>query len=260
MAVSNFVYKISKQMGKSKCKLCEETGVESILFQLGEDLVSIEKDPELLNNAAAMIGHSRFPTNPPKKNKREEILGVAALSHNIDTDEKWFMVKRPKDGLLAGQWEFPNCCVWNSSNVEKKGSGKSKAKKAIEIPTINRLDTSNAVSKLLTDFYIEELNDVSLGDIWIQSEAQRIVVNDDAAIEHIFSHVRWSMFCDHTDVSSSLETLQEFQAIYGDRECRWMSESDMQKVGITSSVKKLLAAIKSRRHSRNPKKRRRIKK
>jgi len=260
MAVSNFVYKISKQMVKSKCKLCEETGVESILFQLGEDLVSIEKNPELLNNAAAILGHSRFPTNPPKKNKREEILGVAALSHNIDADEKWFMVKRPKDGLLAGQWEFPNSCLWNSSSVEKKGSGKSKAKKAIEIPIMNRLDTSNAVSKLLSDFYIEELNDVSLQDIWIQSEAQRILVNDDTAIEHIFSHVRWSMFCDHTDVSSSLETLQEFQAIYEDRECRWMSESDMQKVGITSSVKKLLAAIKTRRNAGNPKKRRKIKK
>lgn len=125
---------------------------------------------------------------------------------------------------------------------------------------MDRLDTSNAVSKLLRDFYIEELNDVSLEDIWLQRETQRIVVNDDTAIEHIFSHVRWSMYCDHSDISSSLETLQEYQAVYGDRECRWMSESDMQKVGITSSVKKLLAAIKSRRHSRNPKKRRRIKK
>lgn len=101
MAISNFVCKISKQRGEQKCKLCGDAGVSSILFQLGEDLVTIDKDTELLNNAAAIMGHASFPTNSPKKNKREEILGVAALSHNIGKDEKWFMVKRPKDGLLG---------------------------------------------------------------------------------------------------------------------------------------------------------------
>lgn len=124
---------------------------------------------------------------------------------------------------------------------------------------MNRRDTSNAISQLLTDFSLKEIDDVSLQNVWIHSDTQRIVVNNDTAIEHIFSHVRWSMFCDHADVSSSLNLSHKFDVVNGDRECRWLSESDMQKVGITSSVRKLLAAIKSRRNSGNPNKRRRIK-
>ncbi len=93
-----------------QCGLCEQGGISSILFQLSDDLVNAvseqknEKSPLLESipmETAAAIGHSRFPTNPPKKAKREEILGVAVLSHSLGDDEKWFMVKRPSEGLLG---------------------------------------------------------------------------------------------------------------------------------------------------------------
>jgi len=103
LAISGFVSKASIARCDSKCSLCEEGGISSVLFQLGEDLALAQEEPGQPKDAAAIIGHSKFPTAPPKKAKREEVLGVTALFHNLDSagDEKWFMIKRPADGLLG---------------------------------------------------------------------------------------------------------------------------------------------------------------
>ncbi len=70
-------------------------------------------------------------------------------------------------------------------------------------------------------------------------------------MQHIFSHVRWNMHCEYGDVSSSifLSLLMEndFVVKHEKSECGWMSETDMGDVGITSSVKKILSAVKSSR-------------
>jgi hypothetical protein len=57
--------------------------------------------PEQSIDTASIIGHSNFPTAPPKKAKREEVLSVVIMSHSTSGFEKWFMVKRPDSGLLG---------------------------------------------------------------------------------------------------------------------------------------------------------------
>jgi len=100
-AISNFVSSATIARGKSACSLCEDGGISSVLFQLGEDLALSHTAPEQSIDTASIIGHSNFPTAPPKKAKREEVLSVVIMSHSTSGFEKWFMVKRPDSGLLG---------------------------------------------------------------------------------------------------------------------------------------------------------------
>ena len=100
-AISDFVSRASLARDKSACSLCEDGGITSVLFQLGEDLALSHIEPKPSKDAASIIGHSNFPTAPPKKAKREEVLSVVVMSHSTSGFEKWFMVKRPNSGLLG---------------------------------------------------------------------------------------------------------------------------------------------------------------
>jgi A/G-specific adenine glycosylase len=109
-AVSDFVSSVSLARGSSSCPLCEEGGISNVLFQLADDVLEARNDPGQ-SNCAATIGHSKFPTPPPRKAKREEILSVSAISH-VDSSgcERWFMIKRPVDGLLGKFFMHSNLC------------------------------------------------------------------------------------------------------------------------------------------------------
>lgn len=253
LAISDFVSKASVARGcSSACKLCEEDGITSLLFQLGEDLAQAQVQSTLSKEIASTIGHSKFPTCPPKKAKREEILGVAVLSRSTVSSQgdgtKWFMVKRPSNGLLAGQWEFPSASIQSSDT----GDNTKLQKQDIQDPIlISKHVVDDAISCLLSNCTIvKRPKDFNLQTLWDCSSSIKTTVNEEAPMEHIFSHVRWTMYCQHSDVSSSpfVEVLdQEFTILYGgaECECRWMTEHEMQKVGITSSVKKVLSAVKS---------------
>jgi A/G-specific adenine glycosylase len=287
LAISDFVSRASLTRGVSACKLCEEDGITSLLFQLGEDLANAQVESSLSKETASIIGHSKFPMCPPKKAKREETLGVAVLSRSTKNNQgdvtKWFMVKRPSDGLLgkfeekvtlttkcimlyfnvskrmpswcivemnysAGQWEFPSACIWSSATENKSNN---QSKQDIEAPILtSKHKVNDAISCLLANCtMVERPKDFNLQTLWHCSSSMKAIVNE-TPMEHIFSHVRWTMYCQYSDISSSpfVELLdQEFTIVYGgtECECRWMTEHEMQKVGITSSVKKILSAVKS---------------
>ena len=101
--ISDFVYKTSHLRGKSSCSLCENEGISNVIFQLADDILSAQDEPGFSIDSASTIGHTNFPTAPPKKAKREEILSVAVMSHTLDAGghERWLMTKRPSDGLLG---------------------------------------------------------------------------------------------------------------------------------------------------------------
>jgi len=162
--------------------------------------------------------------------------------------------------IAAGQWEFPSSCAWSSAEEGKDKNTKSK--KAVEVPSIDKTVLRNATNNLLRNCTVEaDGESISLEDIWNDDAIQNIVVSD-SPIEHIFSHVRWTMYCEYIDVTSSTFSAfldNQFVMKDGTNECRWMSEVDMQQVGITSSVKKVLAAVKLRRSQTPTKKRRKLK-
>ena len=65
------------------------------------------------------LGVCNYPRKPKKKQAKEETLGVAVIARDSEAGIQFLTVQRPKTGLLAGLWEFPNITV-ESSLAETK--------------------------------------------------------------------------------------------------------------------------------------------
>ena len=184
------------------------------------------------NQGLFAYSHGPFPLAPPKASKREEVLVVAVLTDTRrGVADKWLLVKRPKEGLLAGQWEFPSVCVWSSADEEHP---KSKKRKDVDVPFI----AENVRSKALTGL-LGSLAATSRGKAAILKGGKRTRLQE--SVEHIFSHVRHTMWIEHGTLDDmSNET--SWMSING-KEVRWMSKDDMEKVGVTSGVKKILKTV-----------------
>lgn len=244
--IDEFVSVTNAARGKEGCKLCDPEGISTVLYDISQALESSESRSD---DISAKMGHAAFPTAPPKKAKREEVLALAALRCIMADEEgngkveKWLMVKRPKSGLLANQWEFPSCSVWNSADAKKetikngasagKKSQKNEEKQPTDIPTIDP-----AIRKDALDSFLCEIESSFLLD--------RTNIAD--SIEHIFSHVRHTYHIEYGEiVEDDSGTLANASAFTSDgREVRFMSEDDMKTVGITSGVKKVLKSVKMR--------------
>ena len=226
------------------CKLCDDHGARSILDQLSSAAEGLNSNA----TNAGHLGHGVFPTAPPKKAKHEEVLAVAVLSYaplKESVERRWLLVKRPANGLLAGQWEFPSACVWTSTST-KPSSVKKRKSIETKVPTIVALERMRALDSLLQELLHE-------GHDWLQ-ECNRHEVGAEP-IEHIFSHVRHTMWVEHGDVSKLVDKSapDEWTSPEG-KELRWMSEDDMHQVGITAGVKKILKAVKQSQREQTKKK------
>lgn len=226
---------------KKCCELCDPGGIQIVYERFRESITSDGTTME----EAAKIGHSALPTDPPKKDKREEDLAMAVIlnrseingvnsSTNHNDSIRYLMVKRPKEGLLAGQWEFPNVCV--------KIREKNKKKTATTTPTKGpkKTDRERALSKfLLRDLFLNHSNsDITIAVANLTRRA------DNEPLEHIFSHVKhymWVEVGELTDVNLGDDDLECITQ--SGKNLRWMNKEDMKKVGITSGVKKVLQAV-----------------
>ena len=263
---------------KSRCKLCAQEGIRDVLLSLAKN--------SIIDGTDSCVGHGPFPLPPPKGTKREEVLSVGVFSVTTQGQRRWLMIKRPKHGMLAGQWEFPNVCVWSSrdrdtGNANKnkdKGKGKNKAikggkgnKKAgttssgTTVPVVD----AGIRSTLLTDFLLGTIdvdldprmefdNDVrpALSLLFQDSGTCRNVIP--SPIEHVFSHVRHTMWIEWLhrpdqdqdedgDDEDELRLLTKRDGTLCGFEIRWMTTADMKTVGVTSGVKKVLAAVEKHR-------------
>jgi len=224
-----------------QCKLCDSGGVATAYYNMLERMTSdlstnSKTKPETIY---AISGHASLPIPPPKKSKREEVIAVAVISAQIDKEQCWLMMKRPSEGLLAGQWEFPSTCVWNSSEKakkEKKGKDKKKAGSkpaAVQVPIIDPDVRSDALDSLLSDIF-------QASDKHSTDDINKRVQLKNEPIVHIFSHVSHTMWVEHKHVDE--EVHNEIWRL-NDREVGWLTESMMATVGITSGVRKVLSAV-----------------
>jgi A/G-specific adenine glycosylase len=229
---------------EESCPVCAANGVVDAM-ELLSNAVAEEFEAatggESIEITASKCGHTVFPLAPPKMQKREEVLAVAVMSYEVATtsnEKAWLLVRRPKNGLLAGQWEFPSACVWNS-DTDKKNSEKGKRKDmSKEVPVISTTTRRKALNSLL-----KEVTSDANGELLHDVSACKRSNTGGESIEHIFSHVRHTMWIEHASIS--VQDMGENEWVDGqDREVRWMFESDMQKVGVTSGVKKVLKAVK----------------
>ena len=214
---------------KSSCPICDQSGVQTVLTKLEERIradMSVEE--------AMREGNAIFPLDPPKKNRREDDLAVGVITTTYDDELWWLLIRRPAKGLLAGQWEFPSVCI------ETRQGGKTATRE--EVQTETRASASKEPHKALTE-YLETI--VQNGEqAWSVAELSMTVVNS-APLEHIFSHVKHSMWLETASIQTSL-SVKDWVTDEG-KEVRWMRERDMKKVGITAGVKKIMNAISARR-------------
>jgi A/G-specific adenine glycosylase len=207
---------LTKEAGNKKqgCQVCAQDGVSVALEQLIAHIDEGDGDD------CSTYGHRVLPLAPPVVTKREEVFAVAAMSRQ--RDQSWLLVRRPKSGLLAGQWEFPSACVWTSAQQATK-------KRPLEVPFISSSARCEALDELL-------------GELGKSIAVARRKNVRSEPIEHIFSHVRHTMWIEH-GIIESFEDDEAWE--WNGREVRWMTESDMQQVGITSGVKKILRTVRN---------------
>ena len=166
--------KLPKKKGQvESCPVCAANGVEEALTHLCtalEDVSPFDVD------AARKLGHAVLPLAPEKTAKKEDVLAVAAISRQIirpgskrdsaggcgsappteSSSSSWLFVRRPGTGLLAGQWEFPNACVWTSEALPAKGKKKSKRKDMSDkVPSIPARTRREALKALLGELLLD---------------------------------------------------------------------------------------------------------
>ena len=240
---------VDEKKSDSFCPLCKPDDIATIIYQIQDELMQSSASSKELQSVnemvAATYGHQALPMAPPKKAKREEILVVAAIQYH----DKWLMVKRPKDGLLAGQWEFPSTCIWNSNDNKKTNP---KKQSVIDVPIIKPKIRTKSLNQDLCDNYLSFNNEMEKCEF---IDTQRDLINKNDALEHIFSHVRHSIWIEYLDMSNCKsynpnESYWKNETTNG-RQVRWMSEYDMKKVGITSGVRKILTTVKKTTQNSN---------
>ena len=239
--------------GTKSCLVCDAHGVDTIEQYFRQTMDSW--DPKDDNDiAAAKCGHAAFPLNPPKGRKRIEDLAVAVLCNVVDEERWWFLVQRPPTGLLAGQWEFPSVCVRTCmeepsiDDCDRDRRDKEKKKKKTRGKHQDTNDTVNkpeptvrkrrmALTKLLHELTQDPHH-------WIVT-TNRIPVQP-TPIEHIFSHVKHMMWIEAaTNLTKSREEMETMRNSTTDSQpqVRWMREQEMNEVGITAGVKKVIKAV-----------------
>jgi len=229
----------------NQCRLCSPSGVSTAYYNIMARMTAdLSTDSKTKPKAVyAIAGHASLPIPPPKKSKREEVIAVAVISSQVSGKERrWLMVKRPSTGLLAGQWEFPSVCVWNSAKDGEKTNGKGK-KTTVEVPLIDPTVRSDALDSCLSDL----ISSSDLPSVDLNQRSHLI----DVPIVHIFSHVVWHMWVEHGELDTDEEELIQSKRckLNNGQEAGWMTECDMSSVGITSGVRKVLAAVQQSQQS-----------
>lgn len=232
--------------GLSGCRVCDPGGVASVLNDL---YIAFDNIDDLTDCAqAATAGHAVFPLSPPKKEKREEVLAVAAISciSPSTKKERWLLCKRPKNGLLAGQWEFPSVHVWTSDTKcgNKKGAAVNRTPSNQKVPNIDPRQRLDELNGLLDELVVD--TDDSPVHPWLRNCSRENIAS--SPLEHIFSHVRHTMWIEY-GTSPRLESCDNADAwiTATGKEVRLMTEADMKKVGVTSAIKKILKSVKAHR-------------
>jgi len=247
-------------LGGDGCPICGTHGMSQAVDNLFLAFSEAALCPETTTSdeeQASKCGHSVFPLPPPKIVKKEEVFAVGSISCSSSEGETmWLLVRRPETGLLAGQWEFPAALVWTSDGKSEKGDSKKKSKKIgsssqCEVPKI----IAPSARKRALDELLEAISQVS-GEEGLEHFHPSIVNGSkrmsigDGPVEHVFTHVRHTMWIEHASLSScdlKIPVNEDFPIQWLDgkqREVRWMRESDMDVVGVTSGVLKILNAVK----------------
>ncbi|CAI5740924.1 unnamed protein product [Peronospora farinosa] len=211
---------------KSVCLALEDTNAVKLKYEsstsakVSADECSICDYTRVSEWNTNLTGVTKYPLKAKKNDSKQEVICIAVVStpvenpvapkrkaaNSIDdtsrSDWKFLMSKRPKGGLLAGQWEFLHTKMSDGDIIPPY----AKRKAFINTRLMNVLEAS-ALSK----------------------SSRR----DVGELIHIFSHVKHYMGIEHLHFKS------EPQLVAGTKseEVRWMTNAEMQQLGRLKTIK-----------------------
>ncbi|TMW62194.1 hypothetical protein Poli38472_009687 [Pythium oligandrum] len=181
---------------------------------------------------------TRYPLKAKKNDSKNEVICVSVISHrhteddepaakakrdNPEHDWKFLMTKRPDGGLLAGQWEFVHSKVEDGDKIpaftQRKTHMKSRLTDLFGDAAVFTAPTSNAKAKTHTLEHRQDLGE----------------------LVHIFSHVKHHMGIEHLHFSEKPPLVVAIEHDIAD--VRWMTLTEMNQLGITTGVKKILQLV-----------------
>ena len=242
------------------------------------------------DNAINSIRVTSYPRKPIKKRQREVLLsvGVFAMEHTSepqgeggvrDSDaakhKKFLFVRRPKDGLLANQWEFPSVIIWEESLEDVKVKNPNTKTKAENLQESTPDFTDDELWGPLSAYLDKILGFGYVGasapsDEWVaQSLASssssptspgdcggqylRLLSRSRAkqSVQHLFSHQRHTMMVTSCTVEygswgdgeSVKQPLEWLTSCASGLQVKWMSAEEIRAAGITTGMDKVLKKV-----------------
>ena len=163
--------------------------------------------------------------------------------------------KKPKkaSALLAGQWEFPNAAVSTAPPPGKQKAvvkGASAAEGGGAEEDVSEESRSQTLSSTLARCFRDE---ASAGEVPAAAAADAFAAAEASALTrtalgapmvHVFTQVTHTMFIENATLPATTggaAHAERWQA--GGREAGWMREAEMETVGMTANMAKVLKAV-----------------
>ena len=245
------------ELGATVCKPtspnCEQCPVRNICAGKHiESLVSNLSKGTLFNTESSKLSKAQvenlpndvtyFPVKAIKAGPREVVLSVVVFQQSIENTMKYLFVKRPNEGLLANQWEFPNVIKWE----EGKKSKKDEETKAEEVPIFTESELWEPIPDFLTDDLGIKWTDTIADDIKsysVMTPISKLKTYD--PIVHVFSHQRHTMHVSFYEVDVKTNSDIKSSNIKQLREMKWMTKDEIISAGVTTGCKKILETVTS---------------
>lgn len=151
---------------------------------------------------------TEYPQPTEKSAALEQHVAVCVVvkQTSAKATPSYLFVRRPSEGLLAGQWEFPS--LMDCSEGEGKAAIESRQEEIDE-----------SLSEWLTNY-----------DAIKKSNKQREPIG---SFTHVFSHRKHHMHAERLTIKEDLGIATS------ERELRWATEKDFESLGLTAGVKKV---------------------
>lgn len=217
--------------------LCNISNTTNKAFDTKDKTISSDGINNLLTLPTSVTS---FPYKIEKTKPKEYLFSVGVISRALSTNsgrEDWYFlfIRRPDNGLLARQWEFPSVILPPHTDSQKSRDEGAE----VMLPEVS---DESLWGPLLV--FLEEDVGLSLSKDGATSTPMQ---GPKEPIVHVFSHQRHTMFLTMRHMVS--ETHFDGSTAWTShcsqkREVKWMTLKEVENLGVTTGVKKIIAAIR----------------
>lgn len=199
-----------------------------------------------------------FPYKVVKAKPKEFVFSVGVVSMTAaattacdrsGSDEHYYLfVRRPNTGLLARQWEFPSVLLPPLTEAQPPVSSDPDPTEDM-LPPSTRSEESLWPPLLVCleeDLGLTGLSEADEGCLEAGSSVQPPQLPSEPIV-HVFSHQKHTMYLTRRHVTrpSSSCPMTWTSSCAQKREVRWMTLDEVESLGVTTGVKKIISVIKN---------------